>query len=1180
MSVWRTGLGLHMVFCSGLLLAADAKPVFDSKVVSAATPGQAVKVEADIAGAKELYLIVRDGGDGYGCDWADWAEPRLVGPQGEVKLTNLKWKSASTGYGEVRVNLNAGGDGLKIAGKDVPFGIGTHANSVIAFELPAGYTKFVATAGLDDSGVRQGCGSTVQFLVYTQQPPASIVQPTAAPGQGSHELKDAVAQLDVAPGLEAKLFAGEPVLFSPSNIDVDHLGRIWVVEVVNYRHFANPNNPERKEGDRILVLEDTDGDAVCDKTTVFYQGRDMDGGHGVCVLGERVIVSAGDSVFSLYDRDGDLKADEGSKEFLFTGISGAQHDHGIHAVVFGPDGKLYFNFGNSGKQLKDKAGNPVVDKAGNTVNDSRKPYQEGMVFRCNLDGSDVETLGWNFRNNWEVCVDSFGTMWQSDNDDDGNRGVRINYVMEFGNYGYKDEFTGAGWQTPRTNLEAEIPLRHWHLNDPGVVPNLLQTGAGSPTGICIYEGDLLPEIFRNQLIHCDAGPNVVRAYVTKPDGAGYQAEIVNVLEGARDKWFRPSDVCVAPDGSLIIADWYDPGVGGHRQGDPERGRIFRVAPPGVKYTVPKTDFSTVDGAIAALKSPNLATRYLAWQALHEFGVQAEPALIRVFQEDPNPRVKARAYWLLTKLPGLLSDQATEAAGKVFWGALKPDGSSPEEFRVLAMRALRQLSIPGTVQPTVLEHSPALRREVAISLRGKTGAAANGIWTNLAVLYDGRDRWQLESLGVGAEGQWDARLDAYLKRVPNALSTKAGRDIIWRSRAAQTPDLLAKIITDPKTPAEELPRYFRAFDFLQGESKYAAIAKLAFETTGLPDDLQSLIVAEAINRVQGFDITKQPEQLKALERVLEQSKGTLQFLTLVDRFNLQDRYPEIIAILETQPDTSLAVDAVKLLVGKEHRKLLMAALKQDDALKAAAVAKALGNATDNRTAGLLTPVVDDAERPLAVRQEAVKALGRSKQGVMQLLERAKAKKLAEDLSQAAAFALQTAAFDEFKPDITALYPLPPSRNEEPLPPLAQLLKSKGNIDKGKVIFNTVGKCNTCHVVANEGKEVGPNLTEIGSKLSREAMFESILYPSAGISHNYETWTAVTDSGNAISGIKVSDTDDAIVLKGTDAIARTIKKSEIEELKKQSVSLMPADLQKTMTVEELLDVIEYAQTLKKK
>ena len=76
--------------------------------------------------------------------------------------------------------------------------------------------------------------------------------------------------------------------------------------------------------------------------------------------------------------------------------------------------------------------------------DQREPYQQGMVFRCNLDGSRLETLGWNFRNNWMVVPDSFGTLWQSDNDDDGNYGVRINYVMEFGNYGYREEKTGAG----------------------------------------------------------------------------------------------------------------------------------------------------------------------------------------------------------------------------------------------------------------------------------------------------------------------------------------------------------------------------------------------------------------------------------------------------------------------------------------------------------------------------------------------------------------------------------------------------------------------------------------------------------------------------------------------------------------------------------------------------------------
>jgi len=225
-----------------------------------------------------------------------------------------------------------------------------------------------------------------------------------------------------------------------------------------------------------------------------------------------------------------------------------------------------------------------------------------MVFRCDTDGSHVECLGQNFRNPYEVAVDSYGALWQSDNDDDGNRGVRINYVMQNGNYGYKDEMTGAWWGENRTNIEDSIPYRHWHLNDPGVVPNMLQTGAGSPTGILVYEGSLLPAQFQNQLIHSDAGPNVVRTYTIKKSGAGYRADIINIVKGDKDQWFRPSDVCVAPDGSLFIADWYDVGVGGHQAGDQVRGRIYRVAPKGSAYTIKKESYNDVAGAITALQN--------------------------------------------------------------------------------------------------------------------------------------------------------------------------------------------------------------------------------------------------------------------------------------------------------------------------------------------------------------------------------------------------------------------------------------------------------------------------------------------------------------------------------------------------------------------------------------------------
>ncbi|HQX53631.1 MAG TPA: NPCBM/NEW2 domain-containing protein, partial [Planctomycetaceae bacterium] len=637
---FRSLLCLPVVLIASTALGFQPpKPIVSTPVVTENTPGHSMKIEANIKGEKNLYLVVTDGGNGFGSDWADWAEPKLVGSKGELKLTDLKWKTAEAGWGKVEINRNADGGEMRINGKPVEYGIGTHANSVIHFELPEGYDKFIARAGLDNGGTDQGMGTSVQFHVYTQAP-GPIGGSSASPVDRTPE--NAVAGLDIAEGLEVSLFAAEPVLLSPSNIDIDHMGRVWVCEVVNYRRFANGSNKERPEGDRILVLEDTNGDGMADKETVFYQGRDIDSAHGVCVLGNRVIVSAGDSVFSFYDDNGDLKSDR--KEVMFTGIKGVQHDHGIHSFQFGPDGRLYFNFGNAGEELHNPDGSIVVDVAGNEVRAARKPYQEGMAFRCELDGSKVDTLGWNFRNNWELCVDSFGTVWQSDNDDDGNKGVRINYVMEYGNYGYKDEITGAGWQTPRTNMEEEIPLRHWHLNDPGVVPNLLQTGAGSPTGIMIYEGDKLPERFINQLIHCDAGPNIVRSYAVTDDGAGYKAEINDILNGTRDQWFRPSDVCVAPDGSLIVADWYDPGVGGHRQGDIDRGRLFRVSLPGQKYSVPKHDFSTVEGAAAALKSPNNATRYLAFTKLKESGAAAEAVLAKMFESDPNPRFRARALW--------------------------------------------------------------------------------------------------------------------------------------------------------------------------------------------------------------------------------------------------------------------------------------------------------------------------------------------------------------------------------------------------------------------------------------------------------------------------------------------------------------------------------------------------------
>ena len=675
--------------------------------------------------------------------------------------------------------------------------------------------------------------STFAVSILVTQANAIAANPA---GVGPEAARESVKKFAVADGLEASLFASEPMVRNPTDMDIDERGRIWITEGVNYRSTFQKWGILQPAGDRIVILEDTNGDGVADKETVFYQDPSINAALGVCVLGNKVVVSASPNVFVLTDTDGDGKADR--RELLFTGVSGKDHDHGVHAFVFGHDGKLYFNFGNEGKQLRyptvkeiplhgaapQMDTRPVIDLDGNEVNNHGKPYRMGMVFRCNLDGSEVETLAWNFRNNYEVAVDSFGTLWQSDNDDDGNFGVRINYVMEFGNYGYTDEMNGAGWPTgwgkakSKGAPESEKILYEWHQYDPGVVPDLLHTGAGSPTGILVYEGKLLPETFRNQVIHCDAGPRVVRAYPVENDAAGYQAKLADLLTTS-DNWFRPSDVCVAPDGSIYVADWNDEGVGGHNMADQKldamTGRVYRVAPKGNRPSVPKLNLNSAAGCVAALESPNLSARYLAWTELNKMQGKAKRDLLKLWKSG-DARMRARALHLLARIKG--------KEKKYVEDAIK---DKEADIRITGLRIAKalKLDVIPCVKTLARDPSAQVRRECAIALRHNSSPEASKLWAQLASQHDGKDRWYLEALGIGADKQWDRFFDVWLAVAGDQWNTPAGRDIVWRSRSSKTPALLVKIINDKGLSAKERDHYFRSLDFIAGPEKDAALVEL-------------------------------------------------------------------------------------------------------------------------------------------------------------------------------------------------------------------------------------------------------------------------------------------------------------------------------------------------------------------
>ena len=147
------------------------KVAFDKTKVTRNTKGHTIDISADITGAKKLVLVVQDAGNGFISDHADWLNPTISGPKGELKLTELPWLSATAGFGDVHKGKSCTGKPLTVNGQVIADGIGTHAPSVIVYELPEGYTRFKAQGALDDGGAKSGKpGATVRFAVFLRMP--------------------------------------------------------------------------------------------------------------------------------------------------------------------------------------------------------------------------------------------------------------------------------------------------------------------------------------------------------------------------------------------------------------------------------------------------------------------------------------------------------------------------------------------------------------------------------------------------------------------------------------------------------------------------------------------------------------------------------------------------------------------------------------------------------------------------------------------------------------------------------------------------------------------------------------------------------------------------------------------------------------------------------------------------
>ncbi|MDP0492053.1 MAG: HEAT repeat domain-containing protein [Verrucomicrobiota bacterium JB023] len=590
----------------------------------------------------------------------------------------------------------------------------------------------------------------------------------------------AVDRFLVPEGLEVSVWASTPQLFNPTNMDVDHEGRIWVCEGVRYRRHK-----DRREGDRVVVLEDTDGDGKADSSHTFVQEEALIAPLGIGVFDNKIFVSQPPSLIVYTDVDRDLRFDPevDKREEILTGFNGRNHDHSLHSVTGGPGGKLIFNVGNCGGIFEDRDGKefviggpyfksgggewffPTGERAGEPSDDGHV-WMSGATFRMNEDGSGVEVVGHGYRNSYEQTSTSYGDLFQNDNDDPP--ACRTSYILEYGNAGYFSR-DGKRFYRAEKRPGQDHARNHWRQDDPGTMDAGDIYGGGSPTGVAYYENGALGSEFAGTLLACEPGKNTIFGYQPEPQGATFSLDRTDWMTsnstgeylgsdftgGTKGKkqsefeshlLFRPSDVVVGPDGALYVCDWYDARVGGHGDLDDScSGTIYRIAPKGFSPQVPEIDLETVEGALTALKSPAVNPRYLGFHALKKMGEDAFQAVDGLLA-DKDPYLAARAVWLLPHL----GDQGMKRVEELL------EHRNPQ-MRIAALRALRraEVAILPYAKKLATDADEGVRRDVALALRHLSAEKTLPVFLELAKRVDIHDKNAVEAIGLGAVGKEDA-----------------------------------------------------------------------------------------------------------------------------------------------------------------------------------------------------------------------------------------------------------------------------------------------------------------------------------------------------------------------------------------------------------------------------------------
>jgi putative heme-binding domain-containing protein len=953
----------------------------------------------------------------------------------------------------------------------------------------------------------------------------------------------------VAEGFEVNLWAANPLLAKPIQMNWDAQGRLWVASSSTYPQIK----PGEAPADKVLVLEDADNDGVAEKSTVFADDLLIptaiapgDGG---------AYVANSTELIHLKDTDNDGKADQ--RRVVLSGFGTEDTHHILHTFRWGNDGRLYMN-------------QSIYTHSHVETPWGTKRLMAGGIWRFHPESVRFDVFARGWVNAWGHAIDRYGQSFCTD----GAGGEGIYYA-----------FPGSAFQTAKS----------WDgFADMERILKGMNPGSPKYCGIEIVTGRHLPDDWQGNVITNDFRANrVVRYQLTDENGTYVSKQMPDVITST-DVAFRPIDVKMGPDGAIYIADWYNPIIQHgevdfrDKRRDKTHGRIWRITAKGRPLVKrPTLVGAPVTDVLSQLASPEEWTRHQAKLVLRSLGTSAVlPALGEYvtklnLNHDQDHDQKLEALWIYQTLdtpePALLAallrakkPQIRAAATRIVpdWADRLPNamqlltaqaGDEHPRVRLEAVRSLARIPSPDAIEiaMTVLDQPTDANVEYAL---WATANETKSTW--MPAFLAGKLKFN------GKPAHLAYALQAV--KSPEALAT-----LVKQLRAGQIPassradvfELIASVGS-----ADDVTLLFEIATAEATDASTAASALVALEKSIRQRNVQpkTIDASQLAKWISGSD-----ENLRV---------AAMRFAGAAKVAGVRDELKKAASSTETSDAVAQAAINALAELGSESADFLRQL--DSNGHNWARAAMAVGglssidrNDAAQRAAKLLAGAPADAD-PAAL----LTAFLQRENGGEALASALADKKISADLAKLALRYVNATGRDT--PVLTQRFRDAAGIGEgsKPLTPeqLAETIRevqTKGDAGRGEIIFRSAAaSCFQCHAVGGAGGQLGPDLRAIGAASPVDYLIDSIIEPNKAVKDGYQAVLVATKKGEVFSGIKVSQDDKQIVLR--DAVTERIV-IPVTSVRKEraSGSLMPAGLGDTLTRGEFLDLIKFLSELGK-